>query len=177
MVALNSKFDILRGWPNSSAVSEDFIIPSTANLGTHKFKQGQWVSLTSNTDGAMECVTVLADVNSTAIQSCYLVIEGRDDYSSQFANRVTCLMGGGYTVRLPKEGVDSTGTKYDILSTDASSFAVGQRVSVVEGVLTPVADGAIDDNAELDHVSVRATVIGHVIASNTNANTIDIFVV
>ena len=177
MVALNSKFDILRGWPNSSAVAEDFIIPSTANLGTHKFKQGQWVSLKATTDGTMECVAKLADTDSTAIQSCYLIIEGRDDYSSQFANRVTCLMGGGYTVRLPEEGVDSTGTKYDILSTTASGFAVGSRVSVVDGVLTPVADGDIDDNTALDHVSVRATVIGHVIASNTNANTIDIFVV
>ena len=177
MVALNSKFDILRGWPNSSAVAEDFIIPSTKNLSTHKFKQGQWVSLQDTSDGTMECVVTVANVNSTAIQSCYLIIEGRDDYSSQFANRVTCLMGGGYTVRLPQKGVDSTGAPYDILSTDASGFAVGQRVSVVEGVLTPVGDGDIDDNTALDHVSVRATVIGHVIASNTNANTIDIFVV
>ena len=45
MVALNSKFDILRGWPNSSAVAEDFVIGGTT---THAHKQGTWVSLDSS---------------------------------------------------------------------------------------------------------------------------------
>lgn len=178
MVALNNKFDILRGWPNGSAVQEDLIIPSTPNLDTHKFMQGQWVSLKDANDGSMSCVETLAGTASSAIQSCYLIIEGRDDYSSQFANRVTCLLGGGYMVRLPQKGVDSSGAEYDILSLSvANNFSVGQRVKVEGGILHPVADGVIDDDAALDHVSVRDVVVGHVVATNDANNTIDIFVV
>ena len=177
MAALNSKFDILRGWPNSSAVAEDFVIPSTANLGSHKFKQGQWVSLVDNSAGVMTCQTDMTAVNSNAIQSCYLIIEGRDDFSSQFANRVTCLLGGGYTVRLPQTAKDSSGADYNILAAAADQFAVGNRVKVVEGLLTKVDDADISDNATAGDVANRAAVIGHVIATNDADNTIDIFVV
>ena len=177
MVALTNKFDILRGWPNGSAVQEDFVIPSTANLGTHPFKQGQWVSLVDNNAGVMSCESTLNNVNSSAIQSCYLIIEGRDDYSAQFANRVTCLLGGGYIVRLPQTGVDSTGASYNILASAASTFAVGQRVKVVQGLLTKVDDADINTDATVTEVAARDAVVGHVIATNDSDNTIDIFVV
>lgn len=181
MVALNSKFDILRGWPNSSAVQEDFVIPSAQDdndANHHKFYQGTWVTLADSNDGSMVCDVTAANVDSSATKSCYLIIEGRDDYSSQFAKRVTCLLGGGYMVRLPEKGVTSAGVSYDILSAASTSFTVGQRVKVVNGVLNPVADADIaapaDEPAQLE---ARGAVVGHVIATNDSANTIDIFVV
>ena len=176
MVALNSKFDILRGWPNSSAVQEDFVIPSAqddANAAHHKFYQGTWVTLADSNDGSMVCDVAVANVDSSATNSCYLIIEGRDDYSSQFAKRVTCLLGGGYMVRLPQQGVTSSGSSYDILSTDSTGFVVGQRVKVVAGVLNPVADADIDG---ADEGLARAAVVGHVLATNDASNTIDILV-
>lgn len=181
MVALNSKFDILRGWPNSSAVQEDFVIPSTQDDSDnthHKFYQGTWVTLADSNDGSMVCDVVAANVDSSATKSCYLIIEGRDDYSSQFAKRVTCLLGGGYMVRLPQQGVTSAGVSYDILSAASTSFTVGQRVKVVDGVLNPVASTAIDaDTNQAGEIAARGEVVGHVIATNDSANTIDIFVV
>jgi hypothetical protein len=178
MAALNSKFDILRGWPNSSAVQEDFVIPSTANLGTHTFKQGQWVSLLDSNDGVMSCDPTINNVDSSATKSCYLIIEGRDDFSAQFANRVTCLLGGGYIVRLPQKGVDSSGAEYNILSAASTGFTVGQRVKVVDGILNPV-DGADIDAAadDVGEINARAAVVGHVLATNDSNNTIDVYVV
>jgi hypothetical protein len=178
MAVLSNKFDILRGWPNASAVAEDFIIPGKASLGTHKFLQGQWVSLDASVvDGTMAAKTVLNTVNSGVSEKCYLIIEGRDDYSAQFANRVTCLVGGGYMVRLPETGKDSDNQDYQILSTAASNFAPGQAVKVVEGVLNPVADIDVDaPGNEVAEMNARALIVGHVMAVNTADNTIDIFV-
>jgi hypothetical protein len=175
MAVLSNKFDILRGWPNASAVAEDFIIPGKASLGTHKFLQGQWVSLDpSVVDGTMAAKKVLNDVNSGVSEKCYLIIEGRDDYSAQFANRVTCLVGGGYMVRLPETGLDSDNQPYDILSGPAgTTFTPGQPVKVVNGVLEPVAPTDVDDAGEF---LARAAIVGHVMAVNSADNTIDIFV-
>lgn len=169
MAVLSNKFDILRGWPNASAVAEDFIIGGTAN---HKHLQGQWVALNASIkDGTMTTQDVA--VTAAANVPCYLVIEGRDDYSSQFANRVTCLVGGGYMVRLPQKGVDSDGQPYNILDAEASTFYPGQAVTVAGGVLHGITDGEITD---ADDLAGRALEVGRVIAVNSADNTIDIFV-
>ena len=190
MAVLSNKFDILRGWPNASAVAEDFIIPNKSaidNLAdSHKFLQGQWVTLKSTTDGTMACEPLIADVDSGPSKPCYLIIEGRDDYSSQFANRVTCLVGGGYMVRLPQTGKDSDNQDYKILNAAASSFTPGQAVKVVDGVLEPITVGDVDaanagadaaaNAANIDDLTARGLIVGHVMAVNTADNTIDIFV-
>lgn len=168
MVALNSKFDILRGWPNSSAVQEDFVIGSA----DHPHYMGQWVSLdASNQDGSMRTAEDLGDTTSDAAAKCFLIIEGKDDYSSRFANRVTCLLGGGYVVRLPQKGVTADGTSYDILAAAASNFAPGEEVRVSSGVVT-----ALDAN-QADVDIRRQAVVGTVLAVDTNANTLDLLVI
>lgn len=174
MAVLSNKFDILRGWPNASAVAEDFIIGGTAN---HPHKQGQWVTLDEGVkDGTMTTKDIAA-TDSSAILPCYLIIEGRDDYSSQFANRVTCLVGGGYMVRLPQTGIDSDGQTYTILNAAASSFAPGDAVKVVNGALTVVADADIAAlNDEAAQIEARGLIVGHVMAVNSADNTIDVFV-
>ena len=186
MVALNSKFDILRGWPNSSAVQEDFVVGGTS---THAHKQGTWVSLDSSVkDGSMK--TADAAANSGFGSDCYLIIEGRDDYSSRFANRVTCLLGGGYMVRIPQQGVDAEGSPYTCLNAAASTFAPGDLVKVVnsalskvdvatltDGVANPggaVAQAEVEDN--FNQLIEREKAVGKVLAVDTNANTIDILV-
>ena len=161
MVALNSKFDILRGWPNSSAVQEDFVIGGTS---THAHKQGMWVVLDASVkDGSMVTSDTLPDSSQTVRPN--LIIEGRDDYSSRFANRVTCLLGGGYVVRIPQKGVDAEGGDYDCLNAAASTFAPGQLLEVAGGVLSAIAVGD-DVNA-----------VGRVLAVDSNANTIDFLVI
>ena len=161
MVALNSKFDILRGWPNSSAVQEDFVIGGTS---THSHKQGMWVILdTSKKDGSMVTADSLPSSSQTVRPS--LIIEGRDDYSSRFANRVTCLLGGGYVVRIPQNGVDAEGASYACLAAAASNYAPGQLLEVTNGVLSAIAGG--------DELNA----VGRVLAVDSNANTIDFLVI
>lgn len=166
MVALNSKFDILRGWPNSSAVQEDFVIGGDS---THKHRQGEWVSLASTNDGSMKTDDAL--VASASNKVCYLIIEGLDDHSAKFANRVTCLLGGGYMVRIPEVAPDAFagGSEYRCFGAvggqdqTAANFVVGQFAKVVDSKLVPLADR-------------DGTEVGQVIARNDNNGTIDLLV-
>ena len=186
MVALNSKFDILRGWPNSSAVQEDFIIGGTSS---HDHKQGTWVCIdSSKKDGSM-CTSDTA-AESGFGSDCYLIIEGRDDYSSRFANRVTCLLGGGYIVRIPQKAVDAEGAEYTCLNAAASAFAPGDLVKVVGSALTVVSVAALTDGvngqggaveqgeveANFLQLIEREKAVGKVLAVDANADTIDILV-
>lgn len=166
MVALNSKFDILRGWPNSSAVAEDFVIGGTDN---HDHLQGQWVSLADSSDGSM--VTADSTPTSAANVSCYLIIEGLDDHSSKFANRVTCLLGGGYIVRIPETAPNAFGggTSYRCFkaNTSAGDFKVGEFALVEGALLAPLAsrDAAVPGKA-----------VGQIIARDVNNGTVDLLV-
>lgn len=169
MVALNSKFDILRGWPNSSAVQEDFVIGGDS---THKHRQGEWVSLASTQDGSMKTADAL--VASASDKVCYLIIEGLDDHSSKFANRVTCLLGGGYMVRIPEVAPDAFagGSEYRCFGDNgavpavnftAASFEVGKFAKVVDSKLVPS-----DDR--------DGTEVGQIVAVNANNGTVDLLV-
>jgi len=161
MVALNSKFDILRGWPNSSAVAEDFISTSDDH------KQGRWVTLSGN----YTADPYLTNADSGATKSCYLIIEGKDDYSARFAKRVTCLVGGGYVVRIPETapvlgGAGSSDTyRCFAAGKTAASFTVGQFASVVNGLLTNK-----DTKADGD-------VVGQILAVDVNGGTVDLLVI
>lgn len=201
MAALNSKFDILRGWPNSSAVQEDFVIGATgAQSGwTHPHAAGTWVKLANTTDGTMK--TVDGATASEFATSCYLIIEGADDYSSRFSNRVTCLLGGGYVVRVPQSYNDADGNAVTCLNAAASTFAPGDLVKVVGNALTKVTVAALDiaiENgvdgnpgnvvpadvkaaleglgANAIQLAEREKAVGRVMAVNANDNTIDVYV-
>ncbi len=157
MANLKSKFDILRGWPQQSAVQEDFIIGGTS--AGHKHHQGTWVSL-----GAAYTTTneAMAAVASSAAKKCFLVIEGRDDYSAQFANRVTVLLGGGYVVRL-----DGDTARVEVAQYTAGNFVAGSPVKIVNGVVA-LADPE-DDVAS-------GVIIGTVLKYDANSKTLDVFV-
>jgi len=160
MANLKSKFDILRGWPQQSALQEDFIIGGTSE--GHKHHQGTWVSLSDSYTTSNEA---MGSVDSSATKKCFLIIEGRDDYSSQFANRVTVLLGGGYVVRL--DGSDSRVTvkQFD----DAANYSAGAPVKVVAGIITAaVVAGQNQDSAD--------AIVGTVLKYDANSKTLDVFV-
>lgn len=158
MANLKSKFDILRGWPQQSAVQEDFVIGGTAN---HEHHQGTWVKLADSYTTADN----KADVDSSKATKCFLIIEGRDDYSSQFANRVTVLLGGGYVVRLDGNASRVTVKQYD----DTANYSAGTPVKVVNGIITAaVLAGQAPDNADV--------IVGTVLKHDANSKTLDVFV-
>jgi hypothetical protein len=155
MANLKSKFDILRGWPQQSAVQEDFIIGGTSN--GHKHHQGTWVSLGAAYTTANEAI---GDVDSSKAKKCFLIIEGKDDYSSQFANRVTVLLGGGYVVRL-----DGDTARVEVAQYAAGAYVAGSPVKVLNGVVALAAGG---DAADL--------IVGTVLKYDANSKTLDVFV-
>ena len=166
MVALNSKFDILRGWPNSSAVAEDFISSSDEH------KQGRWVVLSGNYTADGEVVDGnLANADSGPTTSCYLIIEGKDDYSARFAKRITCLVGGGYVVRIPETapvlgGAGSSDVYRCFASnTKADAFQVGKFAGVENGLLKPLLSKAGGD------------AVGQILARDVIAGTVDLLVI
>lgn len=109
MAVLNSKFDILRGWPDGSAVAEDFNKASNAtDLANGVYRHGNFVSLGYAGDGTTAAAYGAggARQHNAAVRGTRLglIIEGDEETSSQMSNTVTCLVGGGYMVRLHLEG-------------------------------------------------------------------------
>lgn len=112
MAVLNSKFDILRGWPDGSAVAEDFIKSNHADVDADVadgvYRHGNFVALgfgnAKNNSVAYGACGKRVDNTSAAGIRLGLIIEGDEETSSQMSNTVTCLVGGGYVVRLHAEG-------------------------------------------------------------------------
>jgi hypothetical protein len=181
MSLLNSKFDILRGWPNSSAVAEDWNVP-TIGEGHDPLYSGTWVKLDP---GVAAVPTVYsqtkASKDSTTIGThptlWALVIEGQDEYSSRFSNKVTVLLGGGYVVRLYNDGVAANA------QFTADNLAPGVPVKLVDGKIAFLgsAGATLDadapaDGVQLDELLTAVHKIGYCLRVGED-NTCDIFVV
>ena len=114
MAVLNSKFDILRGWPDGSAVAEDFVKSTDPAAETAKgvYRHGNFVRIGFGKDNtvAVNYGACGNRAHNTAGVDVHLglIIEGDEETSSQMSNTVTCLVGGGYVVRLHEEGLFSS---------------------------------------------------------------------
>jgi hypothetical protein len=178
MSLLNSKFDILRGWPNSSAVAEDWNVP-TIEAGHDPLYSGTWVKL----DPAVTAVPTVksqtkASKDSTSLAThptlWALVIEGQDEYSSRFSNKVTVLLGGGYVVKLYNDGVNDQFT--------ADNLAPGVPVKLVDGKIAAIgaAGGNVTDGDAAPADGIQPDEILHKIGYCLRVgedDTCDIFVV
>jgi hypothetical protein len=168
LAVLNSKFDVLRGWPNGSAVAEDFVVGGYA---THAHKAGTWVNL----DAAIPTVATTDDAAgvSSRTQRPYLIIEGRDDLASPEVGKVTCLMGGGYVVRLDGAVTDS---QYD----ESDAFVPGAPVHVSGSIIhlsaPGVLDGAAYDATDVATLNATSAVVGHVVRFDATNKILEIHV-
>jgi hypothetical protein len=168
MSILNSKFDILRGWPNSSAVAEDWNVPTIA-ADHDPLYSGTWVRLDKDFTAVPTVKSQTKASKDSGTLSEFptlwgLVIEGQDEYSSRFSNKVTVLLGGGYVVRLYNDGVNDQFTA-------AENLAPGAPVKLQDGKIAVigVAGAAIGDGVAVIHK------IGYCLAKTDD--TCDIFVV
>jgi hypothetical protein len=132
MAVLNSKFDILRGWPQSSAVAEDFSVPAAVTNNAHK--AGLWVELDPAVAAGYTTANVAAAKDATTAVA--LIIEGKEDYSSTMSGTTTCLLGGGYVVKL------TNGDGYDMFATvDGNAktyvYSPGAPVRVEANIIYP----------------------------------------
>ena len=201
MAILNSKFDILRGWPDGSAISQDFTISESSSVAAEDnvFRSGHFVAL--GVDSAFSaanynCASDAAKLNSDGTVALGLVIEGQEDYSSRMSKTVSTLIAGGYVVRLHLEA-DQAGYQGKVeggvnqFRTTASAVGVvggvdragsatmkaGARVVVFNGLVEPLdanhAEGVIKAN-QIQGTAVTA--IGTCLRYDSSDNTCDILV-
>jgi hypothetical protein len=103
----------------------------------------------------------ITDVDSDTGKKCFLIIEGRDDYSSQFANRVTVLLGGGYAVRL-----DGDTNRVSVAQYTGNAFSAGDAVKVENGIIKKYGDQG----------DTAAKIVGTVLKFDANSKTLEVFV-
>ena len=183
MAILNSKFDILRGWPDGSAIAEDFTISKKVAgvdaTADNIFRAGRFVQI--GVDGAGSAAAYTCASDASAINSdgtpLGLIIEGQEDYSSRMSNTVTCLIAGGYMVKLHNEAdqsgfqaaVEGGANQFRAASTTevagAVSLAAGVQVCVFNGLLEP-----------LDPATDKAKAIGYCVKYDSVDNTCEILV-
>ncbi len=85
MAILTSKFDVLRGWPKEGAIDETFPVYSPGGTPV-AIPSGSVIYL--RTDGTVDLVSVGS--NPAAV---WLVVEGNDDYSGAYLQKVVALRG------------------------------------------------------------------------------------
>lgn len=85
---LNSKFDVLRGYPKEGAIDESFVINQTTPGTDDSLPVGTVVTVNS-TGKAVAATTV--NRTTTNSVATWVVIEGNDDFSAQFVHKVVCL--------------------------------------------------------------------------------------
>ena len=114
MAVLNSKFDILRGWPNGSAVAIDVGMKALPQAGAHSFRAGTFVKLVDDGNGRAIADSTFADADaslladgadkySAGLAPLGLIIEGLEETSAAMSKTVTILVGGGFVARFHKE--------------------------------------------------------------------------
>lgn len=85
---LNSKFDVLRGWPREGAIDESFPINQTVPGTPDALPQGAIVRV--NSAGAVVAATTPNRASANPVAT-WVVVAGNDDYSAQYVNKVTAL--------------------------------------------------------------------------------------
>lgn len=112
MAVLNSKFDILRGWPNGSAVAEDLVKATKDATDPAIYRAGHFVAVGFGSDASTPvpygACGDMKDNTAAAGRHLALIIEGEEETSSSMSGTVTALVGGGYVVRLHLEAQLST---------------------------------------------------------------------
>ena len=88
MTILASKFDVIRGWPTGAAFDETFPVYQPAGVPV-SLSSGTLIAL--RPDGTVDVASSpVAGANSTPV---WIVIEGNDDYSGTFLQKVVALTG------------------------------------------------------------------------------------
>lgn len=150
---LNSKFDVLRGWPREGAIDESFVIKQTTPgtddalpLGT-VFKVG--------TDGKAVAASTPNRSTTNAVAT-WIVVAGNDDFSSQFTHKVVGLRANAMF-------------KLDPANIAAGTYTAGVKLSFSSGQWT----AASTNNQVIGEVIEDLTAVdGTIIVMYTGGDTV-----
>ena len=182
MAVLDSQFEILRGWPDGSAVAEDFAI---GGKSTNPHTAGKWVALDAASPASMK--TADSNPSSSASVKCFLIIEGDEESSSKMSGTVTCMLGGGYVVRLHNRSADEM---FDTEHGGGANWAYtpGMPVKITSGIIAPAFLDAANGNAlaaldaaayaadDVKQLEARAAVVGHVVRFDAAAAILEVYI-
>ena len=142
MAALNSKFDVLRGWaPGDDACVDQSLTPVTGTV----FEAGDVVMLNGSGEATLGASAADVTPGTGLANQLYLVVEGNAiDFSGQFVNKVVCIRG--------KLTVQIDSTKY------TGTTSVGTPVKVVGGAFESMLSTGLEQ------------MVGHVFADNSLTN-------
>lgn len=163
MAVLNSKFDILRGWPNGSAVAIDVgmdALPAAPAVG-HSFRAGTFVKLVDDGNGRAIAGSTLTDVDAVidangqhqGLGGFGLIIEGLEETSAAMSKTITILVGGGFVARFHKEDSMSQNAfgqasiPNGVDQFDDTGMAGGVLVTITNGILVKYNPAAAQTNA------------------------------
>jgi hypothetical protein len=108
---LNSKFDVLRGWPREGAIDENFTIMQTVPGVDDLLPLGTVINV--NATGFAVAATTPNRAAANAVAT-WIVVAGNDDFSSQFVHKVVGLRANAEFKLDPSNfnaGVYTPGTK------------------------------------------------------------------
>jgi len=93
----NPTFDILRGYPNGSAMAEPFPIKQTTPGVYELLSAGMIVTQELQNNQAVMSKATTPNVSTTDPLQAWIVVEGNDDYSGQFTGMCMCVrLGSGF---------------------------------------------------------------------------------
>jgi hypothetical protein len=122
---LNSKFDVLRGWPREGAIDETFTIKQTVPGTDDALPLGTVVFV--DTDGTAKAASTPNRAAANAVAT-WVVVAGNDDFSSQFVHKVVGLRSNAEF-------------KLDPANFNAGTYTPGVKLTFVSGKWQPSVAG------------------------------------
>lgn len=151
MAILTSLFDILRGWPREGALDESFPIKDSETVIAGEVVQ---YDAGGANPGAITAATT-ADRASANAKAVFVVIEGNDDFSSQFVGKAVVLRSNAVFQLDPANFVDNAG-----LVPGAPVTCGSQSDSSKAGMwLLAVTNDQIIGYVEQNNVAVNGTIV------------------
>jgi hypothetical protein len=140
---LNSKFDVLRGWPREGAIDESFVINQTVPGTPDLLPLGTVVRVTATGTAA---AATTPDRTTTNAVATWVVVAGNDDFSSQFVNKVVGLRANAMF-------------KLDPANLNAGTYTPGTKLTFSAGKWQPaVATNQVVAEVLADNTATDGTV-------------------
>lgn len=141
---LNSKFDILRGYPKEGAIDESFGIHQTVPGTDDSLPSGTVIQV--GTDGLAVAASTPNRTSANAVAT-WVVIEGNDDFSSQFVHKVVALRSNAML-------------RLDPANFNAGSYTVGAKLTFSAGKWqVAVATNQVIGEVIKDDTAVDGTIV------------------
>lgn len=141
---LNSLFDVLRGWPREGAIDDAFLIHQSAPPAFDSLPLGTVVAVQA--DGTVAAATT-PNRSTTNPVATWIVVEGNDDFSAQFVNKVVVLRSNAEL-------------KLDPANFNAGVYTPGTKLTFSAGKFQPaVTNNQIIAEVLQDHTATDGTIV------------------